>query len=286
MANLDYLRKKAKITNPHDEAIADKFFNTKGAPGVYQMVPTDQIDPDPRNPRTSMDPDRLQQLSDSIREKGIIHPLNLIELESGRYRVEEGHRRLAAALKAGVRSVPAIIKANQDLSEEDVRERQLVENLHNEALPPIDAARAIRRLMDDHSLSVRHVARKISLPRSTVDEYLAILRIPEELLSMPGAARLPKKALVLVSREPTEQMPERMNLALRSENPWQTVQRARRPEDQPGRHRQRFALKSGAGSITVSLEKRGADLTNYELGQAYLEASEVLRKQGKELLAS
>jgi len=180
MSKLDYLRRNAKINDARDETIADTFFDHKDAPGLYQMVPIDRIDPDPGNPRQSMDPVRLQQLADSIREKGIIHPLNLIELETGRYRVEEGHRRHAAAQIAGLRSVPAIIKAGADLSAEEVLERQLVENLHNELLPPIDSARAIRKLMNDHRLSVREVARKISLPRSTVDEYLAIDGFGEE----------------------------------------------------------------------------------------------------------
>ena len=286
MSKLDELRKGAKIENPYDDAIADSFFGRKDAPGLYQMVSIDRIEPDPGNPRSSMNPDRLRQLADSIREKGIIHPLNLIELESGHYRVEEGHRRYAAARQAGLKSVPAIVKAGSDVSAEDVLERQLVENLHNEQLPPIDSALAIRKLMDDHQLSIRDVSRKISLPRSTVDEYLAILRIPEDLRSLPGVANLPKKALVLISRAPVERMAGQIRLALDSKTPWQTINRTRQGVKRTDSFNERIPLKSIPGSINMKLRRRPEQITQIDLAEAYLEASDLLRRRRKDLLAS
>ncbi len=284
MAKIDYLRNKAKINSPQEDAIAETFFGKNEAPGLYAMVPVDKIEADPGNPRTSMDPVRLQQLADSIREKGIIHPLNLIELEGGGFRVEEGHRRHAAAQIAGLERVPAIVTAGGDLSSEEVLERQLVENLHNEVLPAVDSARAIRKLMDDHQLSIREVARKISLPKSTVDDYLAILRIPAELLDLPGVPALPKKALILVSREPREEMADRLRLALGSKTPWRTVAETRKAETRAIRFTQRFPLKSIPGAIRLSLERHPDQVTRAELVEAYGEANELLRKQRDELL--
>ena len=260
------------------------FFGNKQAPGLYRMVPIDKIEPDPGNPRTSMDPERLQQLAESIREKGIIHPLNLIELENGGFRVEEGHRRHAAAQIASLTSVPAIVTSGRDLSPAEVLERQLVENLHNELLPPIDSARAIRKLMDNHQLSIREVSRKISLPKSNVDEYVSILRIPEELLRLNGVADLPKKALVLVSRAPREEIEAQLTLALGSRTPWRAVAETRESVRRAATFSQRFPLKSTPGAIKLTLDRPADQVTRQELGQAYVEASELLREQGDELL--
>ncbi len=286
MAKLNDLRNKAKINNPQEDAIAETFFGNKDAPGLYKMVPVDKIEPDPGNPRTSMDPERLQQLADSIREKGIIHPLNLIELENGAFRVEEGHRRHAAARIAGLANVPAIVTIGGDLSAEEVLERQLVENLHNEVLAPIDSGRAIRKLMNDHQLSIREVSRKISLPRSTVDDYLAILRIPEELLALPGVADLPKKALVLVSRVPREEIAGRLKLALESKTPWRAVAASRDATRRAHKFSEGFPLKSTPGAVKLRLERHPDQVTRDELGKAFLEASEVLRQRGESLLST
>ena len=195
---LEEIRRKAKI-KPSAATLAGEaqFFSKKNTPGSYEMVLIEKIDRDPNNPRTSMDPDALKQLADSIKQKGIIHPVNLLQLEAGRYRVKEGHRRLEAAKMASLTHLPAIVIMADDLTDEEIRESQLIENLHNEALPPIDAARAIKSLQDKHNLSIRKVAQKIALPRSSIQNYVGILRIPDELLETCKA--LPLRSLISIS---------------------------------------------------------------------------------------
>jgi len=261
---LEDIRRKAKIKPSASElASEDRFFDNrkKNAPGSYEMVPLDKIDFDPNNPRTSMDPDALEQLANSIREKGLIHPVNLLQTEDGRFRVEEGHRRVEAAKIAGQDRLPAIVIMDDDLTDEEVRERQLIENLHNEALSPIDAGRAMQSLIKKHKLTVRDLAKQIALPRSTVQEYVGILRIPDELLEL--AKTLPKMKLVEISAAPVSEMSALIDQALSGA----TIEQVKtlRREKKPLTHfRRSYKLKSwienkSPNKVTIELKNIEAD---------------------------
>ena len=260
---LEEIRRKAKIKpSAQTLAVEKQFFSKKTAPGSYEMIELTKIDPDHNNPRTSMDPDALKQLADSIREKGIIHPVNLFQLNDGRYRIEEGHRRFEAAKLASLTHLPAIIIMADDLTEQEIRERQLIENLHNEALAPIDAARAIKSLQDKHSLSIRAVAKKIALARSTVQDYVGILRIPDELLER--CQGLPLRSLIPISGAAVSDMPDLIEAA-KTGSTSEQVKTLRREKKPLSYFRQSYKLKSW------SKEKSGSEvvvkLKNIEAGE-------------------
>ena len=274
------IERHAKITpSASSQAIEDQFFTKKHAPGSYEMVELQKIEPDPNNIRSSMDPDALKQLAESIKEKGIIHPVNLFQLQDGRYRVEEGHRRFEAAKIAGKTHLPAIVIMADDLTDEEIRERQLIENLHNEALPPIDAARAIKALQDKHSFSVRDVAKKIALKKSAVQEYVGILRIPEELLER--CQGLGTKKLVQISAAPESEMPDLIDQALKGATVAQV--KTQRREKRPLTHfRRSYQLK--AWIENKSPNKITIDLKNIEADQDPVAMiAKILRQLAKEI---
>ena len=277
---LEEIRRKAKIKpSAQTLAVEKQFFSKKTAPGSYEMIELTKIDLDPNNPRTSMDPDALKQLADSIREKGIIHPVNLFQLNDGRYRIEEGHRRFEAAKLASLTHLPAIIIMADDLTEQEIRERQLIENLHNEALAPIDAARAIKSLQDKHSLSIRAVAKKIALARSTVQDYVGILRIPDELLER--CQGLPLRSLIPISGAAVSDMPDLIEAA-KTGSTSEQVKTLRREKKPLSYFRQSYKLKSW------SKEKSGSEvvvkLKNIEAGEDVSEmVAKILTKLAREI---
>ena len=135
------------------------------------------VRPDPNQPRKKMDPQRLEELADSIRENGVLQPITVTWSDADRcYLIVTGQRRYEAAKRAGIPSIPAIIRpATYD---ESARlQQQLVENIQREGIPPIDEARAVKTLMESFSLSQRAVARKLGKPQTYIAELFQILRI-------------------------------------------------------------------------------------------------------------
>jgi ParB family transcriptional regulator, chromosome partitioning protein len=115
-------------------------------------IPLDLLDPHPHNPRGPVDPDSVQELADSISEKGIVEPIVVVPVRSRgtqwkieRSTVVAGHRRLAAARLAGLAEVPAIARELSPIEQEEI---MLVENLQREGLSLLQEARAFQRLID------------------------------------------------------------------------------------------------------------------------------------------
>jgi ParB family transcriptional regulator, chromosome partitioning protein len=145
------------------------------APGI-QHVAVDDISPNPRQPRSNFGALELEELADSIREHGIIQPLVLSEAEeSGKYCLIAGERRWLAARKAGLDSVPAIIRqANQ----QELIEIALVENVQRADLAPLEAAEAFRQLSEEFQLSHEQIATRVGKSRTAVTNTLRLLKLP------------------------------------------------------------------------------------------------------------
>jgi ParB family transcriptional regulator, chromosome partitioning protein len=140
----------------------------------------DQIDRNPRQPRTRIDSQELSELADSIREHGILQPLIVSEAQQpGQYLLIAGERRLLAARQAGLERVPVLIR---EASDQERLELALIENVQRADLSPLEAAEAYRQLADDFGLSHEEIARRVSKSRVAVTNTLRLLNLPEKVL--------------------------------------------------------------------------------------------------------
>jgi ParB family chromosome partitioning protein len=164
-----------------------------------------KIRPNPYQPRADFDETALDELKRSIIEKGIIQPITVRRIPSGEYELVSGERRVRAAMEAGLKEIPAyIIEVKRD---EEMLELALIENLQREHLNPIEIAISYRRLITECNLTQEEVAQKISKDRTTVTNFLRLLKLPEKIQTAlrknqltPGHAR----ALVAIEDEKTQ----------------------------------------------------------------------------------
>jgi ParB family chromosome partitioning protein len=178
-------------------------------------VDIDLLAPNPQQPRLNMDDGRLAELAASIKANGIIQPI-LVRRAGNAYRIIAGERRWRAAQRAGLQRVPVVIR---DVAEGDKQllELALIENLQREGLNPIDEALAYQRLTEDFSLTQEQIAAAVGKDRSSVANFLRLLKLPEEvradlasgtlstgharaLLALPDAAAQRHGAREIISR--------------------------------------------------------------------------------------
>ena len=147
------------------------------APGVSKVKLKD-ISPNPNQPRRDFDERALEQLSQSIKKKGIITPITLRKQKNG-YEIIAGERRWRAAKKAKIRSIPAyIINIKSDL---EMMEVALVENIQREDLNAIEEAEGYATLISKHGLSHDEIANSIGKKRVTISNALRLLKLPPEI---------------------------------------------------------------------------------------------------------
>jgi ParB family chromosome partitioning protein len=144
------------------------------SPGFF-LCPIEKIRPNPNQPRKHIDQDSLEGLAGSIKEKGILQPLVVWEVD-GVYELIVGERRWRAAQKAGLKAVPVVIK---DVSPDELLELALVENIQREDLNPLEEAMAYSRLIDELGLTQSQVASRVGRERSTVANFLRLLQLPD-----------------------------------------------------------------------------------------------------------
>ncbi len=142
------------------------------ASAALAQIPLDRIAANPYQPRKAFDEKSIDELTRSVREHGIVQPLVVSRTSDNRYRLIAGERRLRAALKAGLQSVPAIIKDLQQ--ESDALQIALIENIQREDLNPIEEANAYHQLHDDFGLTQEEISRRVGKERSTVANFLRL----------------------------------------------------------------------------------------------------------------
>ncbi len=150
---------------------------TEGSSSINE-VDMSLIAANPLQPRRTFDADALQELSDSIREHGVISPITLRKNDDGTYLIIAGERRFRAAKMAGLTSIPAYIRTAKD---EQVMEWALIENIQREDLDAIEIALAYQKLMDDYQLTQENMAERVGKKRATVANYLRLLKLPAEI---------------------------------------------------------------------------------------------------------
>ena len=138
------------------------------------------ITPNPYQPRDVFDDAALDELSASIREKGVLQPLVVRRVSAGRYQLIAGERRFRAAQRAGLSSVPIVVR---DADDGEALELALIENLQREDLNPIEEARAYERLANEFHLGQEEIARRVGKSRSAITNALRLLGLPVEVLT-------------------------------------------------------------------------------------------------------
>ncbi len=139
-----------------------------------QYIPIDQINPNPDQPRKTIDETELNELAESIKEKGVLQPI-LVMPVNGRYLIVAGERRYLAAKRANLQKIPAIVK---QFKEEEILEIALIENIQRKDLNPIDEAFAINQIIEKCSLTHEQVAKKLGKSRVYVTNVTRLLKLP------------------------------------------------------------------------------------------------------------
>jgi ParB family chromosome partitioning protein len=142
------------------------------------QIAIESIDGNPFQPRTHFDETALEELASSIRELGIVQPLTLRETGKGRYQLIAGERRLRAARLAGLTHVPAFIRTADDQA---MLEIALVENIQREDLDAVEVAISYQRLIEECNLTQERLSERVGKQRSTVANYLRLLKLPAEI---------------------------------------------------------------------------------------------------------
>lgn len=175
---------KALLNNIDEElkATADAMPATSAKPAasaaVGGRIPVDQIEVNPKQPRHDFDEKALKELSESIALHDIIQPITVTRMANGKYRLISGERRFRASKMAGLKDIPAYIRTVDD---QELLEMALLENLQRENLNAIEISLSYKRLMDECSLTQEQVAERMKKERSTVANYLRLLKLPPDI---------------------------------------------------------------------------------------------------------
>lgn len=140
-------------------------------------IEIERIRPNPYQPRTSFNPERLKELVASIKEKGVVQPVIVRPREEG-YELVAGERRLRAAREAGLDRIPVVIK---EVVESEMLEIALIENIQRQELNPVEEAEAYQQLVSRFGLTQEDLARKVGKDRSSVANSLRLLRLPGQV---------------------------------------------------------------------------------------------------------
>lgn len=145
-----------------------------------------QIEPNKEQPRKMFDEDALIELSESIKQYGVLQPL-LVQKKDDYYEIIAGERRWRAAKLAGIKEIPVVIK---DYSDQEIMEIALIENIQREDLNPIEEAQAYQRLIKDYKLKQDEVAEKVSKSRATITNSLRLLKLDKRVQEMVMEGKL------------------------------------------------------------------------------------------------
>ena len=141
---------------------------------TYLEIPVDQIRPNARQPRQVFDEEALQELTDSIREVGVLQPV-VVRRQGTGYELIMGERRLRASTEAGLASIPAIVRGTDDT---DMLRDALLENLHRANLNPLEEAAAYQQLLEDFGCTQEELATRIKRSRPQISNTLRLMRLP------------------------------------------------------------------------------------------------------------
>jgi ParB family chromosome partitioning protein len=185
-----------------NEAISGSEINSMGS---VNEIKISEIEVNPFQPRTDFDNDALAELADSIKLQGLIQPITVRRINAHRYQLISGERRLRASRLAGLIQIPAYIRTAND---QQMLEMALIENIQRENLNAIEVALSFQRMIDECDLKQEELGERVSKNRSTVTNYLRLLKLPPTIQASIRDGRISMghaRALVTVS-DPSKQL--------------------------------------------------------------------------------
>ena len=174
----------------HDEHYVDALASSAGSP-IGRMIPIDQIDPNPNQPRQVMGD--LSELMASIAEKGIIEPI-IVRQRGNRFQIVAGERRYQAAIQVGLREIPIVIR---EVDDNEIIEVALVENLQRKDLTAFEEAEALHALSERCRYTHEDMARRLGKSRTSITESLSLNSMPDEVKNLCRLADIHSKSLLL-----------------------------------------------------------------------------------------
>ena len=164
--------KKVKVVEKVVEKIVEKPTEIK--------VKINQVEPNREQPRKTFDEESIQELTESIRQFGVLQPL-IVQDRGKYYEIIAGERRWRAAMAAGLKEIPVVIRK---MTEQEIVEISLIENIQREALNPIEEAEAFKRLLTEFQLTQEEVAERVSKSRTAVTNSMRLLKLDERVQQM------------------------------------------------------------------------------------------------------
>jgi ParB family transcriptional regulator, chromosome partitioning protein len=251
----------------HDTHYVDQLGRDGGAP-IGRLVPIEDIDPNPNQPRQSVGD--LSELVASVREKGILEPI-LVRPSGSRFEIIAGERRYRAAMEVGLAELPCVVR---DASDAETMEIALVENLQRKDLHAFEEADGLKVLAESYGYTHEKMAQKLGKSRTSVTEVLSLTNMPQEVRELCRLADLHSKSLLLqvVRQSSAEKMIE---LVERFQNEGlstrQQMRTALKPPKKPGRGRPRnftFKYQPKEKTFSLALQFKRADVPREEVVRA------------------
>ena len=273
--------KKTGLGRGLDALIDTSHVDTNGSSSISE-IEISKIVANPDQPRRTFDEEAMEELSNSIREHGVISPITLRDNGDGTYMIIAGERRFRASKLAGLERIPAYIRTAKD---EQVMEWSLIENIQREDLDAIEIALAYQRLMDEYNLTQERMSERVGKKRATVANYLRLLKLPAEIqvgikekkidmgharaiLGTPSA----EKQLALYQRILREGLSVRKVEALAQENKAEKQKRLKEDRENPYIDLQRVLCERTGLNVRIQEGKVTIAFANQE------ELNEIARK--------
>ena len=160
-----------------DALISTEGVRTQGSSTINE-IPLDQIEANPNQPRREFDDEALHELAESIKAIGIIQPITLRQVSENRFQIIAGERRWRASQLAGLTAIPAYIRT---ISDENVMEMALVENIQRQDLNAIEIALAYEHLMENEGMTQEKISERVGKSRAAIANYLRLLKLPAQV---------------------------------------------------------------------------------------------------------
>jgi ParB family chromosome partitioning protein len=229
----------------------------QGEPRTLFYCGIEEIVPNRSQPRKHFDESKLQELTESIKEKGILEPLIVRRVDQG-YELIVGERRWRAAQKAGLKEVPVLVK---EVEGREALELSLIENLQREDLNPVEEAEAFKRLTEEFNISQGDLAARLGKDRTTITNALRLLKLPLEVRNELLQNRITSgHARAILSLETKEKQKELCNLIIKkglSVREAEAVAKrwSEKPKKTATKERRRTDLESQLNSLQDSLRQ-------------------------------
>jgi len=228
----------------------------------------DQIAPNPYQPRKTFNEASIEELARSVRQHGIVQPLVVTRAGENRYKLIAGERRYRAAQKAGLTTVPVVVK--EEMGEGDALQIALIENIQREDLNPIEEALAYHQLHEEFGLTQEEISKQVGKERSTVANFLRLLKLPDNVKKLLASGQLSmghaRALLAVESTKKQEQLADRVvkrNLNVRqtemlaSESSPKTVEKKEKEKDVFTRDAEEKLQRTLRTKVEIDRKRRG-----------------------------